>query len=64
LTAQRQYIEVFITAISRYADAIAAGDRAAVIDTMRTLLPTDDLLFLMDLSIEPVLAALPGAQGA
>jgi glyoxylase-like metal-dependent hydrolase (beta-lactamase superfamily II) len=57
LTAQRQYIEVFISAISRYADAIAAGDRAAVIDTMRTLLPTDELLFLMDLSIEPVLAA-------
>jgi hypothetical protein len=29
---------------------------------MRTLVPTDKLLFLMDLSIEPVLAAWQAAQ--
>jgi hypothetical protein len=31
---------------------------------MRTLLPSDELLFLMDLSIEPVLAAWRAARPA
>jgi glyoxylase-like metal-dependent hydrolase (beta-lactamase superfamily II) len=57
LAAQRHYIETFITTVTQNADAIAAGDHTAVAATMRTLLPTDELLFLMDLSIEPVLAA-------
>jgi hypothetical protein len=64
LAAQRRYIETFITTVTRNADAIAAGDHTAVVDTMRTLLPSDELLFLMDLSIEPVLAAWRAARPA
>jgi glyoxylase-like metal-dependent hydrolase (beta-lactamase superfamily II) len=64
LAAQRQYIETFITAVTRNADAIAAGDHTPVVDMMRTVLPTDDLLFLMELSIEPVHAAWRAARSA
>lgn len=64
LAAQRQYIETFITTVTRYADSIAVGDHTAVVEAMRTLLPTDKLLFLMDLSIDPVLAAWQAAQRA
>ena len=46
LTAQRRYVETLVAAVEAHADA------------MRHLLPTDSLLFLMDLSIEPTLAAL------
>jgi glyoxylase-like metal-dependent hydrolase (beta-lactamase superfamily II) len=59
LRTQRRYIETFIAAVTANADAVAAGDHAPVIGAMQKLLPTDQLLFLMDLSIEPVLAALP-----
>jgi glyoxylase-like metal-dependent hydrolase (beta-lactamase superfamily II) len=58
LAAQRQYIETFIGAVTEYADAIEAGDHSPVIAAMRELLLDDDLLFLMELSIEPVHAAL------
>jgi hypothetical protein len=39
-------------------DRVAAGDHTPVIAAMQDLLPSDDLLFLMDLSIDPVLAML------
>jgi glyoxylase-like metal-dependent hydrolase (beta-lactamase superfamily II) len=57
LAAQRRYIESFIASVAEHADAIAGGDHTAVVADMKTVLPNDDLLFLMDLSIEPVLAA-------
>jgi glyoxylase-like metal-dependent hydrolase (beta-lactamase superfamily II) len=57
LAAQRRYIEAFVDAVADHADAIDAGDHAPVVAAMKDLLPSDDLLFLMDLSIEPVLAA-------
>jgi glyoxylase-like metal-dependent hydrolase (beta-lactamase superfamily II) len=57
LAAQRRYIETFVAAVAEHADAIDAGDHAPVIAAMKDLLPSDELLFLMELSIEPVLAA-------
>ena len=58
LSIQRRYIETFVAAVTDHADALAAGDHAPVIAAMKKLLPTDELLFLMDLSIDPVLTGL------
>lgn len=58
LAAQRHYIETFIAAVTEHAGAIEAGDHTPVVAAMTELLPSDDLLFLMELSIEPVHAAL------
>jgi glyoxylase-like metal-dependent hydrolase (beta-lactamase superfamily II) len=58
LAGQRRYIETFVDAVESHADAIDHGDHSGVIDAMQRLLPTDSLLFLMDLSIEPTLASL------
>lgn len=58
LGAQRRYVETFVAAVSEHRDAIAAGDHAPVLAQMRELLPTEDLLFLLDLSIDPVHEAL------
>jgi glyoxylase-like metal-dependent hydrolase (beta-lactamase superfamily II) len=58
LAAQRRYIETFLAAVTKHADAIEAGDHSPVVAAMRELLPSNDLLFLMELSIEPVHAAL------
>ena len=55
---QREYVETFV-------DAVRGADwsqpdlaRTAVIERMTRLLPTDELQFLMELSIEPVAARL------
>ena len=61
LAAQRRYIEAFVDAVTRHVAAIEAGDHTPVVTEMKQLLSTDDLLFLMDLSIEPMLAALTAA---
>jgi glyoxylase-like metal-dependent hydrolase (beta-lactamase superfamily II) len=58
LAGQRRYIETFVDAVRVHADAIDHGDHGAVTEAMQHLLPTDSLLFLMDLSIEPTLATL------
>jgi glyoxylase-like metal-dependent hydrolase (beta-lactamase superfamily II) len=55
---QRRYIDGFVDAVTANADAVAAGDHTQVLHAMQALLPTDDLLFLTDLSIEPILATL------
>jgi hypothetical protein len=58
LERQARYIEAFVAAVrtADWRDAEAA--RAAVIATMLRELPTDDLRFLMELSIEPVARGL------
>lgn len=62
LAAQRRYIETFVAVVDEHAEALANGaDHAPVVSAMKTLVPNDDLLFLMDLSIDPVLAARRGA---
>jgi glyoxylase-like metal-dependent hydrolase (beta-lactamase superfamily II) len=58
LGAQRRYLDAFLGALERHAEAVAAGDHDPVVAEMRTLLPTDDLLFLLELSVAPALAAL------
>jgi glyoxylase-like metal-dependent hydrolase (beta-lactamase superfamily II) len=58
LSRQRTYLETFLDTLDRHADAVAAGDHQPVLVAMRTHLPTDDLLFLLDLSIDPVLAQM------
>jgi glyoxylase-like metal-dependent hydrolase (beta-lactamase superfamily II) len=62
LAEQRRYIETFVDAVEAHAEAIDNGQHSGVIDAMKRLLPTDSLLFLMDLSIEPTLAALRPAR--
>jgi glyoxylase-like metal-dependent hydrolase (beta-lactamase superfamily II) len=59
---QRRYIDTFVGAITSNADAVAAGEHSPVLQAMQALLPTDDLLFLTDLSIEPVLVNLKGEE--
>jgi glyoxylase-like metal-dependent hydrolase (beta-lactamase superfamily II) len=62
LAGQRRYIETFVDAVEAHAEAIDNGQHSGVVDAMKRLLPTDSLLFLMDLSIEPTLAALRPAR--
>jgi glyoxylase-like metal-dependent hydrolase (beta-lactamase superfamily II) len=51
---QREYVETFL-AVVREADwSDLDGAKAAVVGRMTSLLPTDELQFLMELSIEPV----------
>ena len=42
---------------TKASSGFAVDDIAQVVAAMKELVPTDDLLFLMDLSIEPVLTA-------
>jgi glyoxylase-like metal-dependent hydrolase (beta-lactamase superfamily II) len=58
LARQRRYIEAFVSAVRQHAEAVAAGDHAPVLAAMRDELPSDDLLFLLDLSIDPVTATI------
>jgi glyoxylase-like metal-dependent hydrolase (beta-lactamase superfamily II) len=55
---QRGYIETFVHAVGRadWSDPEAA--QAEVVRTMKTYLPSDELAFLMELSVEPVAAKL------
>jgi glyoxylase-like metal-dependent hydrolase (beta-lactamase superfamily II) len=55
---QREYVETFLDAVRTADWSEPEGARAAVVQRMRTLLPTDELQFLMELSIEPVAAKL------
>lgn len=55
---QREYVETFLDAV-RTADWSEPEEaRAAVVKRMRTFLPTNELQFLMELSVEPVAAKL------
>lgn len=63
LATQRRYVEAFVEAVREHADAVTAGDHPPVVQAMQAPLPTEALLFLMDLSFEPLLAELR-AEGA
>jgi glyoxylase-like metal-dependent hydrolase (beta-lactamase superfamily II) len=58
LAAQRRYIETFVESVRRHAASVASGDHRPVLDDLRGIVPSEDLLFLADLSIAPVLAQL------
>ena len=51
---QRGYIETFLAAINAADFSDPAGARAEVVARVKDYLPSDDLQFLMELSIEPV----------
>ena len=51
---QRGYIETFLEAVKSADWSNAEQAHASVVTTMKRYLPTDELLFLMELSIEPV----------
>lgn len=63
LARQRRYVEAFVAAVRQHAEQIADGDHTGVLDAVRAVIPGDDLLFLADLSIEPVLASLSAHAG-
>jgi glyoxylase-like metal-dependent hydrolase (beta-lactamase superfamily II) len=58
LAGQRRYIDAFLEAVTRNAAAIDDGDHSGVVKAMKRVLPHEDLLFLMELSIDPVHSAL------
>lgn len=58
LGAQRRYIETFLTAVTEHAEDEVQARQSAVVERMRAMVPDERLLFLMELSIEPVRAAI------
>lgn len=64
LAAQRRYVETFVAALRQHADAVAAGDHTAVLAAVQAVVPGEDLLFLADLSIEPMLHSLAILEGS
>jgi glyoxylase-like metal-dependent hydrolase (beta-lactamase superfamily II) len=58
IAAQRRYVEAFVESLERHLSQGADARRAAVVGEMKKLLPTDELLFLMELSVDPMAAAL------
>jgi glyoxylase-like metal-dependent hydrolase (beta-lactamase superfamily II) len=60
---QRTYIETFIDAVGTAEWSDAEGAKQAVVDRMTSFLPTDELRFLMELSIEPVAEKLGVTAG-
>jgi glyoxylase-like metal-dependent hydrolase (beta-lactamase superfamily II) len=55
---QREYVETFLDAVRSADWSQPDVARAAVVERMTRLLPTDELRFLMELSIEPVASSL------
>ncbi len=55
---QREYVETFVEAVRGAEWSQPDRARAAVVERMTRLLPTEELQFLMELSIEPVAAKL------
>jgi hypothetical protein len=60
---QRGYLETFVAAVQPADWTEPDEAKAAVVAAMKRYLPTDELQFLMELSIEPVASALGLLQG-
>lgn len=58
IETQRQYVRAFIESVQRHLVAEPARRHAAVVADMKRILPSEDLAFLMELSIEPYAAKL------
>ncbi len=56
--AQREYTQTFLDAVRSADWSQPEAARASVVERMMQLLATDDLRFLMELSIDPVAAKL------
>lgn len=59
---QREYVETFLDAVRSADWSQPDKARAAVVERMTGFLPTDELQFLMELSIDPVAAKVGVAQ--
>jgi glyoxylase-like metal-dependent hydrolase (beta-lactamase superfamily II) len=57
---QAEYIQTFVNAVKAAQDSEPESRQQQVTEKMKAFLPTDDLLFLMQLSIEPMAAKLKG----
>jgi glyoxylase-like metal-dependent hydrolase (beta-lactamase superfamily II) len=57
---QRRYVTAFRESVDKHLRKEAGERRAAVVADMRRVLPTEALLFLMELSVDPVAAKLEG----
>ena len=55
---QRRYLGAFGESVTKNLEREPADRRAAVVADMRQVLPTEDLLFLMELSVDPVASRL------
>lgn len=62
LDSQRRYIETFLAAVTAHAGDEPQARHDGVVERMRTVVPDERLLFLMELSIEPVHIALAGDE--
>jgi glyoxylase-like metal-dependent hydrolase (beta-lactamase superfamily II) len=62
LAAQRRYIETFVSAVRQHAAAVADGDHRPVLDDLRNVVPSEDLLFLADVSIAPAAAQITASE--
>jgi glyoxylase-like metal-dependent hydrolase (beta-lactamase superfamily II) len=60
--AQREYVETFVEAVRSADWSQPDKARAAVVERMTRLLPTEELRFLMELSIDPLAAQLELVQ--
>lgn len=58
LAEQRRYVEAFVAAVAAAADLAPDDRKAAVVAAMREVVDDERLQFLMELSIDPVLATL------
>lgn len=58
LAEQRRYVEAFVSAVAAAADLAPDDRQAAVVAAMREVVDDARLQFLMELSIDPVLATL------
>ncbi len=61
---QRRYIKAFMAAVQQHLARAPTERRAAVVADMKRFLPTDDLAFLMELSVDPFAAKLGNSGGA
>jgi len=56
--AQRRYIETFVESVGRHRRLEPEARRVAVMQDMKRALPSDELAFLTELSVDPVARAL------
>ena len=59
---QRRYVQAFIASVERHLRSDPEPRRAAVVADMKKHLPTEDLAFLMELSVDPFAAKLEASR--
>jgi hypothetical protein len=62
IDAQRRYVQAFVRAVEHNLRAPEGERRSAVAAEMRRFLATEDLAFLMELSVDPFAAKLVASR--